>query len=364
MKRILFVNGGPLHRGGIETFMMNVYRNIDNRKFRIDFAVRGGEHGVYDDEIIENGSEIFRLPLRSKHPIQYVYALYHILHENEFDIVHAQLDAMNGLVLLVAKICKVPVRISHSHNTAPMTRNKIKIMIQALSRRMIMKYATTFWACSKAAGKWLYGSQPFMVIHNAIDLPKYAFRPVCRRKLRNRLGLDDEVVLGFVGRLDYQKNPEFLLQLLSDSIRRGMNLAVICVGDGSESKKLKQIAKNSGIADRIKFVGNQRNIEDWYNAFDYFILPSRFEGLGIVAVEAQANGLTCLISNKVPEEVGLSENVHMFPLSSTTEWLDALNTLSPVRDPNAFEHCVSGGYSLPEEVRRIEKLYKSEVGKN
>ena len=151
--RVLYINGNIMKRGGIEAFMMNYFRHIDHSKVHIDFLVHGYEKGVYDDEIIAAGSKIFHVPTKSKHPITYQKELQKLFKSEHFDIVHSHLDAMSGWVLKIAKRCGVPIRIAHSHNTAHLTTNFLKRIVNESAKKQITKQATDLFACSEAAGK-------------------------------------------------------------------------------------------------------------------------------------------------------------------------------------------------------------------
>lgn len=356
---ILYVNGGAMHRGGIESFMMNMYRHLDKVEFHIDFAVSANEAGEYDEEILKNGSSITRLPKRSRHPFKYMIALYQLYKSQDFDVVHAQLDAMNGVVLLVAKVCKVPMRISHSHNTAALTRNKFKLWAQAFSKKLILFSATDLWACSVAAGNWLYRSTAnFKVIHNAIELDSFKFSQANRSELRKRLGLEGKFIIGHVGRFDYQKNQEYLLPVLAKVRTTVPNAHLVYVGSGKNLAKVKSLTKKLSLEDCVSFAGSQADTYKWYSLFDMFVMPSRFEGLGIAAVEAQANGLESILSTNVPEEVAVSSTCHFIDTEDRDAWVSAIVNASGNRNPEAIQECKDSGYSIASEVKRVADYYR------
>lgn len=234
MFRILYVNGGLMNRGGIESFMMNYYRHFDRSKIQIDFAVHdaGGE-GFYDHEIESMGGHIFHLPRKFTHPFSYANDLRKIINTGEYKIVHTHMDAMGAWVLKVAKECGVPVRIAHSHNTQHLTSNPIKLYFLEMARRDIVKYATERMACSEAAGKWLFGDYPFTVVHNAIDADKFVFNAAVRQQVRSELGIsDNEFVIGHIGRFDIQKNHVFLINLFAKLLRIIPSARLVLVGGG------------------------------------------------------------------------------------------------------------------------------------
>lgn len=232
MFRILYVNGGLMNRGGIESFMMNYYRHFDRTKIQIDFAVHdaGGE-GYYDMEIESMGGRIFHLPKKSTHPFTYFRAVKRLIRKGGYKIVHTHMDAMGAWVLKAAMKCGVPVRIAHSHNTQHLTNNPVKLLFLERARKAINKYATIRMACSDAAGKWLFGNKPFTVIRNAIDVGKFAFNPAIRKEVRKEFGIsDDEFLIGHVGRFDHQKNHLFLISAFSDFLKEQPKSRLMLVG--------------------------------------------------------------------------------------------------------------------------------------
>lgn len=220
MIRVLFVSGGVLNHGGITTHMMNYYRNFDCNKVQIDFAVHGGK-GVFDEEIKSRGGKVFYVPAKKENPVKNYTELIKIF--KQYSIVHCHMDGMNGMVLGMAKKAGVPIRISHSHNTEHLTCNQLKLAIHEHYKRMIPKTATHLWCCSSEAGRWLYGSRKFRVIPNAFDIRKYRFCQDKRDRLRSAYSCEDKYVIGHVGRLDYQKNQEYLLRIFREAIRGGGN---------------------------------------------------------------------------------------------------------------------------------------------
>lgn len=352
-----------MRRGGIESFMMNYFRRINSEEIHIDFIVHGSESGDYDHEIIEAGSTIYRLPKKSKHPFTYQKRFLEILNNNHYDIIHTQMDAMNGVALRLAKKAKIPIRISHSHNTSCLSNNRIKIIINDYSKSLIPKYATHLFACSDAAGQWLYGkNKEFTVINNAIDLGKFSYREDMRREVRKDLKIDDKFVIGHVGRFDYQKNHEFIVSLIEDLAQHKKNVIVLLIGDGSGEDQIRKLIIEKDLQDYFIFLGSRSDVEYFYNAMDVFILPSRFEGLPIVGIEAQANGLPCLFSSNITPEICMTKNSKLIPLYKD-KWIDALcGTLKRSTD-DATDDIRKSGFDIDFEAEQLKKLYLS-VGDN
>lgn len=323
--KVLYINGNIMKRGGIESFMMNYYRRIDPQKVKIDFLVHGYEIGEFDEEILKRGSKIYHVPTKSKHPIKYRKELYKIFSSGEYQIVHSHCDAISGWILKIASKAGVPIRIAHSHNTATLTHNRIKLLINDYYKRQIPKCATQMFACSKAAGEWMFGPKSdFKVIPNAIELEKYAFSKTSRDEVRKKFNCEENYVVGHIGRFDYQKNHSFIIELWREITSKHKNFKLMLVGDGDLRDEIERKIGEYKLEDSIIFTGVQENTGPFYSAFDSFILPSHFEGLPVVAVEAQANGLSCYLSKNITDEVCLTKLVERIDITGVERWVKAL----------------------------------------
>lgn len=360
-ERILYVHGSTMNRGGTEAYMMNYYRQFDRERLQVDFVVHGFGEGAYDAEIEAMGGRIFHVPVRSQDPLGNLRELRKIFSSGDYRIVHAQLDTMNAWVLKVAKYCGIPVRISHSHNTAVQTGNRLKLLVNELARRQIPKVATHLFACSEPAGSWLYGAHPFRVIPNAIDLEKFSFDPEKRRMLRAALELaEDAVVLGHVGRFSRQKNQAFFIPLLKDLLERDSRFRLVLVGDGPDQALFRQQAKSAGVEHAVRIVDACSNVQDYYSVFDVFCLPSLFEGLGIVGLEAQANGLPCIVSDAVPAALNVSGKLLYLPIGGhdAALWAEKAAELAALpRDPGAAEQLRAAGYEITAAAKALQDRY-------
>ena len=353
--RVLYVNGGTMDLGGISTYMMNYYRHIDRKRVQIDFIVHG-TGGIFDDEISANGGIVYHVPTKKDDFLENKREIFHILKSGNYQIIHSHMDGMNGMILKTAYKCGIPCRISHSHNTAHLTSNLLKIRIHEYYRKQIPKYATAFWACSYDAGKWLYSDAvPFEVIPNAIDTSKFKYNPVMREKIRNELGLSEKYIIGNVARFDYQKNQSFLIRVFSEVAQRMPDAVLALVGDGDDRNKIEAQIESLGIKDKILLLGRRNDIYDIINMFDVFVLPSRFEGFGIAAVEAQANGLHCICSNKVPTEVELTNHIDFLPLDHQ-EWIKALALQYP-RSKGSEIYIREAGFDIINASIKLQNQY-------
>lgn len=361
--RILYINGGPMSRGGIESFMMNYYRNFNREKIQIDFVVHGFEKGIYDDEIKAIGGRIYKVSVKSKNYFENIKGLRKIFNSGKYRIVHSHLDAMSFVVLKEAKRCGIPIRIAHSHNTQHLTNNKIKFILNEYARKNIGKYATHFFACSKPAAIWLFGSKivnenKVEYIKNAIDIEKFKYDQRIRKEVRKELNLEDSFVVGHVGRFDYQKNHKFLLDLFYELLKVRINSKLVLVGDGHLRKDIEKRITMLGIKDKVILCGVREDVHRLFNGFDVFCFPSLFEGLSITLMEAQANGLKCVTSNKVPLEANVNNLVKSLSLDSNyRKWINSINISDDYKRDINLEYLYKQGYAIKQESKKLQNLY-------
>lgn len=357
MVKILYVCGGIFDLGGISTFIINYYRNFTFENISIDFAVHGYETGIYDEEIEKKGSHIYHLPIRSKHPFKHKKCFEKILKNNDYDIIHSHLDSGNYPILKIAKKNGIKIRIAHSHNTDFLCTNKFKIFLNKIYKSKITSVSTHNLACSNDAGKWLFGKEKFYVFKNAIDTSLFAFNQSFREAKRKELGFSqNDLVIGHVGRFDYQKNQAFLIQLLFELNRTNKNFKLVLIGDGHLRQTIISEIEKYRIDRSVVLLGKKATVFEYYNAFDFFALPSLFEGLGIVAIEAQTNGLCTVMSDRVPAEACLSPNAIRFPLDIQV-WKDFLVKTDKCRNPFSIEKIKESGYDIKKEASKLEEFY-------
>lgn len=359
---VLYINGGPMNRGGIESFMMNYFRRIDRERVQIDFVVHGYEKGAYDEEIEQRGGKIYHVPIKSKHPLAYKNELEKIFSNGRYSIVHSHADAMSCWILKIAKQCGVPVRIAHSHNTDHLTTNKLKYLVNEVARRNITKYATHCVACSEAAGKWLFGSHDFKVIPNAIDLGRFQYNKAVGEEIREELGIPkDTVVLGHVGRFDTQKNHEFLIRVFKRISQQNKKIALMLIGEGWNQPQIEAMVEQEKLEENVIFMGARDDVNRLYNAMDCFVLPSLFEGLPVVLLEAQGNGLNCVVSDAITREVDLTHTVSFLPLDEKV-WAGALSEMKAIPRHDTTKAIQDAGYDIRLAAKVLEDLYV-ELGK-
>ncbi len=355
-ERILYINGGILDRGGITSYMMNYYRHFDRDFLQVDFVAHGGE-GSADSEIRSLGGEIYHVPTKRESFTGNIRALNRIFASGKYRLVHAHMDAMNGMVLKMAEKHGIPIRISHSHSTGLLTTNKLKTILHERVRRKIPRYATQLWACSAAAGQWLYGQNAeFSVIPNAIETERFGFHPEARERIRAELGLDGKHVIGHIGTLAYPKNQEFLIELFPEVLKKRPDAMLLLAGEGKSRPQMETMIAERGLREQIRLLGQRSDVQELLSAFDVFAFPSLFEGFPIVMLEVQANGLPCILSEQVSDEVVLTGNVRKLSLQDKEGWISALSQAGQ-RDSQSIGILKEKGYEISGAARILQDKY-------
>lgn len=364
MIKILYVNGGTMDRGGVSTFMMNVYEKMHSENIQIDFLVHTLSKGVRDEDILNLGGKIFRVPARGRNPLKNYRQIKQIMLNGKYDVVHAHADAGNSTILSIAKECNIPIRISHCHNTNYTNKSLLKRFLNDQFKKQIPRYATHLWACSEKAGEWLYGNHSFEVIPNAIDVQKFIYSPQLSKDLRKELNLENKFVIGHVGRFDYQKNHDFLLKVFAEVINEREDAHLVLIGKGELEEVIKKQANQLGILDKISFLGESSNVNKLINVFDVGVFPSLFEGFSIAMVEMQVNGLPLVVSDNVPSEINLTDNIRFLSLDETVKYWCKTILETKGRDTGAVDKIIAKGYNLSDMVNKLTKTYERIVDKS
>ena len=326
--RVLHVLGG-LEAGGAENFVMNLYRAIDRNKVQFDFIKHTKEKQFFDDEIVRLGGRIFTCPkYNGKNHFAYCEWWRVFLKEHpEYRVVHGHVRSTAAIYLWIAKKLG-RVTISHSHSTS--NGKGAAAFVKDVMQLPIRYIADYMFACSDEAGKYLFGKaalkkENYKLIPNAIDCDRFKFNPQRREEMRKELGLDDCFVIGHVGRLSEPKNHTFLLDVFAEVEKEKPEARLLLVGDGPLRETLKEKCTRLGISEKVLFVGARQNTEDYYQTMDIFAFPSLWEGLGIVAIEAQAARLKCICSDQIPSAVKVTEELEFYPLDQESWKMRILN---------------------------------------
>lgn len=320
---------GKMNGGGVEAVVMNYYRHIDRSKVQFDFLVDSDSTLIPREEIESLGGRVFEVP-PYQHVVEYQRELQRLFKQEGWKIVHSNINALSVFPLRAAKKAGVPVRIAHSHSTSgkgEYAKNALKAVLKTQSNR----YPTHRFACSKFAGKWLFGKAAhFEVVYNAIDLDRFCFNAEARAQARADLGLvGNQFAIGHVGRFTAQKNHAFLIDVFAEVAKRRDDAVLLLVGTGEAGASVKALVDERGLTDRVKFLGQRSDVNRLYQAFDAFVLPSLYEGLGLVGVEAQVAGLPCLFSDAITREVDVTGESCFLPIDHSKAWIEALSCLVP-----------------------------------
>lgn len=280
----------------------------------------------------KKGFSLFEIPSLKKPASQYK-AIKEIIKNGGYDAAYFNIsEAFNCTGVFAAAACRVPVRIVHSHNSGVDKNNKyvraFRTLLHKIFRFITYKKATKCLACSNAAGEWMFPCD-FDIIYNAVDSTRFVFDEQKRKDVRNTLSIsDDTKVFIHIGHFCHQKNNFFLMEVIKEIVKKQSSALLLSVGNGPDFDAVKEYAKKLGIENNVKFLGVRSDVADLLCAADVFLLPSRFEGLGIVLIEAQFTGLACVVSDRVPQEAKISENFVAVPANNAQSWADAALALA------------------------------------
>lgn len=349
-------------KGGMSLFQVNLLKLLDPEKFEVTFLSRVA-HPYFEDVIRQYGGKIACIASRNRHPLKHRADLNRIMREGNFDVCHIHLaSASNIEPLIAAKKAGIPLVIAHSHCSG-LNTGKLGRLLHKINAPKIQKYSDLRLACSGLAGEFLYAGADFQVVNNSIDLDRFAYSPEKRKKTRQELNIADQFVLGHVGRISAEKNPRFLLETFAEIHKREPNSILLYVGDGPLKQETEEYASELGIRNHVIFTGQVNNPEDYLCAFDCFLLPSKYEGLGFVLIEAVCSGLICFASDVIPKEAQVCGRVKLFSLSDDKAKL-AEKILDSRTDPNQRtgygQKLAELGYDAASLKRRIEKIYSME----
>ncbi len=365
MKRIL-VFGMTENPGGVESVIINYYRNIDRNRFQFDFLCNSYEKVAYEDELIALGGKTIHFPARSRDFFGYRKELNRFFkeHAHEYHAIWVNICSLANIdYLKLAKKYGIKRRIIHSHNSQNMD-SKLRGMLHKWNKCNLEHYATDFWTCAKDAADWFYKprlKKQVVMIHNAIDIQKLSFDQEGRQKYRKDLGWEDNFIIGNIGRLHFQKNQTFLLDVFYNFLEQFPKARLVLIGQGEDEAALKEKVKQLGIDELVYFAGVQYDIRGWLSAFDAFLFPSLFEGLSVVALEAQANGIPVLASAKViPKELQINPNFCFFSLEENAQkWAEKLLQM---KDENGRVsqtiieiNFTKLGYNISQEVNKLHE---------
>lgn len=345
--------------GGIETMLMNYLRKIDLKKFEFSFLVHRREAGFYDSELQDYGCKIYYLPaikfINIKEYIKKCSAFF--LNHSEFDIIHSHLDSLSFIPLYFAKKNGYTRLIAHSHcNNFDYNS---KYFFRVIAKKLTQKTANNFIACSSEAGKYMFNNKKFFILKNGIDVNKFKFSKEKRDELRKKLNVEDKFVVGHIGRFNTVKNHVFLIDVFYELKKIEPKSVLLLIGVGPEQEIIKKKCIRLKLDRDVIFLNLITDTYNYLNVFDIFLLPSIYEGLGIVAIEAQCNGLPCLLSDKVAEEANLTNLVTRLSLEKNpNEWAKTCFDIFQNKERSYyFLEIKEQKYDINENVKKLEKFY-------
>lgn len=355
-----------MNRGGEETFIMNVMRKINLNYYHFDFLCSLEESGDYDEEIKKLGGKVLTYKASTiKSPLKQIDNLWRLCKmlrslKGEYDVFHIHTQhAMDSCRdVIAAKIAGIPKIIVHSHST----NTTYHIKAHKIFRNLLNLFDINKLACSKEAGEWLFGKNAqFEIITNGIDTEKFMFSSISNEKIREKLGLDDSFVIGHVGNYTTPKNHKFIIDIFNEYLKLDNNAKLILVGNGYRQMYYEEYVKNLGIEEKVMFLGGRDDVNVLMNAFNIFVFPSLYEGLGIVLIEAQANGLRCIISNNIPNEVIITNNIVRMSLDKPAyEWANQIfDYKDEIIDRKYCNYVVNQSkFDINESVEKLAEIYK------
>jgi glycosyltransferase EpsF len=363
--RVLHVVG-TMNRGGAETFIMNILRNIDREKFEFYFLCFNDNKSDYDDEIAALGATVVHVSdVKKAGIVKHIGDIRKVIRNYQIDIVHAHTSYNMVFSLIAARLEGVCGRLSHSHSTGPKVPTTFTRKIYVLVSRSLINYtATARLACGVGAGETFYGDREYSIIHNGIDIKKFTYNKFKRDRIRKDLNIDkDTVVLIHVGRFFEVKNHAFLLDVFYEYQKINNNSRLILIGDGPLREAAEEKAKSLGIADSVSFMGLRTDTSELYNIADMFVMPSLYEGLPLVLIEAQANGLVCLVSDSIDKNAKLTKYIKFCSLSKNAKtWAEHIVKTSLLRTEGG-EQLAGSAYDMTVGIKDIEKIYTDEVAR-
>ena len=350
--------------GGVEAVVMNYYRNIDRNKVQFDFICDDDSTCIPKEEIENLGGKVILIPPYQK-VFKYHKELKKVLKEGKYKIIHSHINALSVFPLWAAKSAKVPVRIAHSHSTSNKKEWK-KTLLKNVLRPFSKLFATDYFCCSELAGRWLFGNKTYnqgkvYLLNNAIDVDKFKYNEKVRKAKRKKLNIEDkDLVIGHIGRFVKQKNHEFLIDIFNEIHKKNKNTILLLAGEGPLKEAIQNKVKELNLDKNVKFLGQRNDVNELYQAMDAFVLPSLYEGLPVVGVEAQASGLPCFFSTDMTKETKILDSTRFISLTHTPKyWADKiLNEARKFKRKDTTEQITKNRFDIKVEATSLEKQYQ------
>lgn len=352
--------GMSTDKGGVEAYIMNLCGNMDSSKYKI----------IHCWPTIEIDGKKWVCPPNRHNYLKYRAFWKRFYTENKFDVVYANVcDIVSIDHIKFAKSAGIPVRIIHSHNAGNQLELEKKLglvhrIAEKRNKKTIDSYATNLLACSESAGEWMFGNKEFTIVKNGISLQEYSFDKVSGNNLRERYGIREKKVIGVVGRLDPQKNPLYTSEILRKLIEKNSDYVGVFIGDGALKEQLKEKIIQYDMQNKILLIGAVDNVNEWMSAIDCILMPSLFEGLPFVLVEAQAAGVPCVVSSTVSEEANITGMIEYVSLDEKPEiWAEKLKCACEKNRYDLSEKLIDSGYSIADTADKVSKIIEESLNK-
>lgn len=366
MKRIAII-AGVLHSGGKRNLIMEYYRHIDRSEVQFDFICDSDSNGIPEKEITELGGRVYKVA-PYKNLLPHLKETYNILKKNKYEVMHAFDNTLNIFPMFLGWLAGVKVRISESISKGD--KNEKKTLIKYALRPFSHWFATDFMANSIDCGIWQFGKQTYeegkiSIFKTVINADTNAFDAELRQTTRSKFGWNDKVVYGFIGRYVPQKNPLFLIDIFNKIAQKQANAVLVMIGFGELDEEMHSRINGLGLADKVVDLGRRDDIKQFYNAFDAFLLPSLYEGMPVVGIEAQCAGLPIFFSKNITEETTASELAYYIGLNESPnvwaeEIIEKTKTNMPIRRSHV-DDINKNGFDSYSEARRLQEFYLTKI---
>lgn len=353
---------GKMNSGGVESVVMNYYRNIDKNKVQFDFIVDEDSKNIPKEEIENMGGKIILVP-PYKNILSYMNILKNILRKGNYKIVHSHLNTLSVFPLYAAKMANVSVRIAHSHSTSnkkEWKKNILKNILKPFSK----VNATHYFCCSELAGRWLFGDKTYdddkvKLINNAIDVDKFTYNEEIRDKIRKEIKVENKLVIGHVGRFVEQKNHTGLIDIFNEIYKINPDSVLLLAGDGPLLGDIRDKVNSLNLTDAVKFLGVRKDINNIMQGIDVFLLPSLYEGLPVVGVEAQASGALCILSSNMTKETKVIETTKFLNISDDPkEWAKyILSEYKNFKRKDTKQEIINSNFEIKSEAKKLQNDY-------
>ena len=343
--------------GGIEMFVINIFRNIDKNKFKFDFIKNTDNEICFENEIKSMGGNVFSVTPRRKNFIRNIIDIKNIIKNGKYDIIHWQANSLsNNVAAMIGLYYNIPV-IVHTHSMWK-SNNLISFILHKFNYLLLPKKKIIKLACSDEAGKYLF-KKDYIVLNNGINLDRFKFSKTNRLALRKQFSIcEDDIVFGHIGRLSYPKNHKFIIEIFNEYQKINNKSKLILVGSGELENDLKELVNKNKLNDKVYFLGNRFDTEKFLSMFDIFLFPSIFEGLGISLIEAQVSGVQCVISDSIPKSAIISDKtVTLSLIDSAEKWANIISKIH-IDDRNInFNDLRVKEYDICETAKKLEEIY-------